>query len=482
MKRSAARIMCFCMILIFVLNYTNKVFKVKYSDGIYGLTKFYELNSDTVDVLILGSSHAFEDFNTGILWNEYGMASFILGGSVQPMWNTYYYLKEALKTQTPQLILLEGYMVVGYSEFLGGSSEIIKNTYGLKWSKDKAEAIRISAPEERWDEFLFEYTQYHTRYTKLSKSDFISNQGNPLYVDWKGFGCNMVTTPLEVEDVTEVVEKSQLHEKTEKYYRMIIELAKENNIPMLIVISPYAGINVDEQAKYNAAKEIADEYNVPFINYNLLIDDIGMDFSTDVADTAHLNYRGNQKYSYAVGAYIKENFRISDHRGDIRYQTWQNNADYISCMIENQLLLETVESDVIVEKIMNPNYCLIVSIDGNYLPNDDLNGPMSRLFRLIGIMVDSGGNGIYYRDSGNGAAWNIIAEGGEQYLRLDSHDVCMKRYSDESNEVYTNRVVVDNVEYKKVTNGVNVVVYDKITQSVIDSFGLNADDGYRVVR
>lgn len=67
MKKTIIRMVCFLLILCFVLGYTNKVFKVKYSDGIYSITKFYELKDNTVDVLILGSSHAFVAFNTGTL-------------------------------------------------------------------------------------------------------------------------------------------------------------------------------------------------------------------------------------------------------------------------------------------------------------------------------------------------------------------------------------------------------------------------------
>ena len=153
MRKSAVRIICFMFIFIMVLYYINKVFKVKFGDGIYSVTKFYELENESVDILILGSSHAFEDFNTGTLWDEYGMASYVLGGSVQPMWNTYYYLKEALKTQTPELIVLEGYLLTYESEFID-DSRIIKNNYGLKWSQNKIESIKISSPEERWSEFL----------------------------------------------------------------------------------------------------------------------------------------------------------------------------------------------------------------------------------------------------------------------------------------------------------------------------------------
>ena len=173
-------------------------------------------------------------------------------------------------------------------------------------------------------------------------------------------------------DVSSVIETAQLYEKTEKYYRMTIELAQENNIPILIVISPYAGISIQEQTCFNSAKEIAKEYNVPFINYNLLFDEIGLDYSTDMADGNHLNYRGNQKFSLEVGAYIKKNFDIIDHRGEADYQTWQNNADYITTMIENQMLLECVDKNDLINKLTNTNYHLIISLDGNYMANKDV--------------------------------------------------------------------------------------------------------------
>ncbi len=479
MKKSIIRIFCFCLILVLVLKYTNDIFKVKHGDGIYDLTKFYELKDNTVDLLILGSSHAFEDFNTGVLWNEYGISSFVLGGSMQPMWNTYYYLKEALKTQTPQLIILEGYATSFYSEY-SDDSRIIKNNYGLRWSKDKVDSIKISSPRERWEDFLLEYSQYHARYAELSKDDFLKNQGNPLFKDWKGFGCNMDTVSFEYTDVSSVIETAQLYEKTEKYYRMTIELAQENNIPILIVISPYAGISIQEQTCFNSAKEIAKEYNVPFINYNLLFDEIGLDYSTDMADGNHLNYRGNQKFSLEVGAYIKKNFDIIDHRGEADYQTWQNNADYITTMIENQMLLECVDKNDLINKLTNTNYHLIISLDGNYMANKDV--VYDFLNQLNISEAINAEKSIYYKDNGDGILWEGGEKDVEQYFRLDSHDLLIRNVFDELTATYINEIIIDNMQYKKVANGINVIVYDTVTQNVIDSFGLNADDAYNVVR
>ena len=58
-----------------------------------------------IDVLFLGSSHVHCNVNTQLLWDEYGMAAYLMTGAEQPLWNSYYNLKEALKTQKPRLVV-----------------------------------------------------------------------------------------------------------------------------------------------------------------------------------------------------------------------------------------------------------------------------------------------------------------------------------------------------------------------------------------
>lgn len=475
MKKSIIRIVCFLLVLCVVLGTANSIFKVKYSDGIYSVTKFYELEDDSVDVLILGSSHAFEDFNTGTLWDEYGMASYILGGSVQPMWNTYYYLKEALKTQTPEVIVLEGYMTIMDKDYID-DSRIIKNNYGLRWSQDKLNSIMVSAPEERWSEFILEYGQYHTRYRNLEAGDFLPNQNYKLYDDWKGFGCNMDTYPRESIDVSGVEERLPLYEKTEKYYRMTIELAQENNIPIVVVISPYAGITEDEQKIYNTASDIAQEYGVPFENFNLYLNEMGLDYLTDAGDEAHLNYRGNQKYSYYFGGWLKNIYDVSDRRGDEWYSSWQRGADYTRQMICNQELSESYDRDDIEAKLHNPDYWVIISVDGNCNTQDE---NVRDFLESFGIS-DEGTNGIWLIKD-NEIAWNSGTGVAEQYMRTPSHDFCLRRTENIGGEL-TNQVIIDNVPYLTIVHGVNVIVYDPVTESIADFFGINMEADYMVMR
>lgn len=476
MKKVIIRFVCFGLLLLTILNAVNRIFKVKYGDGIYSLTKFYELEDHTVDVLVLGSSHAFENFNTGLLWDEYGMAAYVLAGSVQPMWNTYYYLKEALKTQTPEVIVLEGYMVT-YQQEYSDDSRIIKNNYGLKWSTDKLQSMMVSVPWERWGEFMLEYIQYHNRYAELSSEDFLEDKGEALYRDWKGFGCNMRTEKMPTPVVEQSGERLPLFQKTETYYRKTIELAQENNIPVIVVIAPYAGITEEEQKRYDTAEKIAEEYGVEFRNYNLCYADMGIDFATDAADPAHLNYKGNQKFSRVVGRYLKDHYEILDRSGNSFYQSWKNNADIIRGQIKNQELKETEDMISFLQQVEHEDYSCVITIDGK------CHSGMKEIEKLMDAFHISKDmhRGMWYVEKDE-AAWYSGGETTERYVQLGRRDVCMKRIMNEDGVDYRNILLVDHEQYQMVENGVNIMVYSKVTQTIADSVGFDAEDSFRMVR
>lgn len=192
------------------------------------MTNFYEQEKDTIDVLVLGSSHAYSDINPSVLWSEYGIASYDLGGSVQPMWNTYYYLVEALKTQRPRLIILEAFCL-NYMYDYSDDSRIIKNTYGLKWSSNRLDCLRASAPsKDYWLPLLHE----HNRYAAISEEDFRSNLGNPLYIDWKGF-INMTSTEsFEQPDISNVSSCGTLYKKPKGTTAILLNWPKNPIFPL----------------------------------------------------------------------------------------------------------------------------------------------------------------------------------------------------------------------------------------------------------
>lgn len=480
MIKTTIRIGCFLIVLVFVLRYWDLVFKFKYSDGISAVTNFYELEDNTVDVLILGSSHAFVNFSNGALWSEYGISSYNLGGSMQPMWNSYYYLKEALKTQTPELIVLEAYATTFEFEY-SDDSRIIKNTYGMKWSLNKIDAIKESSEKERYIDFLLDYSQYHTRYSTLDKADFFDDFGsqkaeyNWYGPDWKGQYLFNISNPLEIMDVSDVDYETLLSPKSEKYYRKTIELAKENDIPIVVVVVPYA-LSEYEQSKYLRAEFIASEYDVEFINYNLKLDEIGIDFTSDYHDSCHMTATGASKFSEFIGGDLKEKYNITDRRGDSKYNSWGRWAEYSKQYENNEQLIKTTDKNELASKLKNRNYWVIVSIDGICDVSD---ANISSYIDAMGI-TEKNATGIWIFDGGS-QVWYTGTGENDYYKSTLLHDFYLKRISN-GDGTYTNSIIIDNEEYRRVEKGINVVVYDTITGIIADTFGLNKADGYNIVR
>ena len=68
---------------------------------------FYDLKKNTADILYLGSSHVYTGFSPQVLYDEYGITSYSLAMGNQNLTLSYYWLKEALRTQSPSAVVLE---------------------------------------------------------------------------------------------------------------------------------------------------------------------------------------------------------------------------------------------------------------------------------------------------------------------------------------------------------------------------------------
>ena len=78
------------------------------------LAGFYNEEEHTIDVLICSTSHISKSILPMELYEDYGITSYNLSTSTQPIEATYYILAEALKTQSPEVFI----MMLGSKEFL----------------------------------------------------------------------------------------------------------------------------------------------------------------------------------------------------------------------------------------------------------------------------------------------------------------------------------------------------------------------------
>ncbi len=315
MKRSIKiilRIALFLVLFCFVFYLVDTTLQFKYDDGITPMEDFYSYPEDSIDVIMLGSSHLGVNVDTTILANQYGIASYKLWGSTQPIWNAYYNLVEALKTQHPKVVVLEALGLAHDTEYYG-SANAVKNTFGLRWSRNKVDAIQASFEPDEVMDALFPLAQYHSRYAELEAKDF-------SYYFWDDPHSEHNTQNWDAVCPMEEPSTSQktlpLGDKQLKYLKKIIYLCEKNDIPLVVFTAPYT-IPDEERARLNTANELLTEENIDQLDCLTNYKDYGIDFSTDFGDTAgHLNSAGCAKLSSILGEYLRSHYDLPDRTGD----------------------------------------------------------------------------------------------------------------------------------------------------------------------
>lgn len=461
MKIKTIKIISFVLIFCVFLYYISNILKFKDSIGLNQTYMFYKQPKNSIDVLFIGSSHVHADINPAILYKEYGISSYNLSSAAQPLLNSYFFLKESLKTQKPKLIVLEGFMLARYKDIKYTDEILIISIFGLKFSLNKINLIKLQFPQSRWNEFFNPFYQYHNRYSSLNKNDFLMHNNNYF----KGyFLLDQIYSNEKKILITE--EKINLPNIVEEYYRKFILLSKENDIPIIIIIAPYPVPN-EEYKMYNTAEEIANEYNVPFINFNSDYLEYELDFSSDFADKNHLNYDGVIKFNKYLGKYLKENYNLPDRRGDPKYYSWATNAKYEYKRIYNvEFKKECTNLNEYIEKVKNANdYVIGITMLGNYQKNDIVVQTIVSNFNI---------NDIYLKNASyviNNNKLIYSSANSNQYLFHNEIAKYTDLVIDSGNKLSINRV-----NYIKTRDGINIVIYDKLTEEIVDNIYLEYKD------
>lgn len=475
-KNTVIKVVSFLLICILTFSVLDGVMEFKYTDGTKPINTFYTQEKNTVDVLILGSSHAFSNFLPNVLWDEYGYSSYILSASMQPTWNSYFYLEEALKTQTPKAIVFEGFRLVEQSDYPSTQTSI-KSTYGMKFSFTKIKALAASFSASKFLEYTFQFGNYHSRYNEVSVSDFKEFYNNPYYKYYKG-EVNQLRTfdsakEMNVADYDKTAKK--ISEKTEKYYIKMIELAKKHNIPFITIISPY-NMSQKEYGYFKYAEQIAKEYDVPFININEDYNSINLDFKKDFSDAGHLNNAGAKKLSIYLGDYLKENYTIPDHRGDEKYNSWQIYSEVFTRHYYNQLKKESDWTEYIQKAEDSGNYSYIIAINDYNNFNEKAKKDIDDSLAMLNIDSSEISNGVYFIRNGQVLYRSYDAET-DKAFRLDStNDIrfCYgeKEFSNPDKKRNVFFININGNEKKNtrvIPNGVTLIVYDELLTSFTET-------------
>lgn len=321
-KKNIARLL-FIAITLVSLWYWDGVMCVKNDHGINQAKAMYHQPKNTIDVVMMGSSHIHCDIDTGLLWKKYGIASFDYSAAEQPLWMTYHYLKELCKYQKPKVMVLDLYSpAIRKDDY---QYDWIKpNVLGMRFSLNKLQMLAVSVESDRWGEFFPSMAVYHDRFDELTPEDFTYPlSAHKEMENYKGFAPRFERNPQEEPEITEN-HSGGLTAKSEEYLQKIIKYTRDQGIELFLIVSPYVVTNEDELV-FNRIREIAQMNDIEF--YNTIYDcaEMGIDYETDFYDASHLNYYGATKFTDYLGNELKIRFDIPDRRGDDRYDSWDTN-------------------------------------------------------------------------------------------------------------------------------------------------------------
>ena len=136
------------VLLIGALYIVQRLLVPKYQTGIVEgsmVEEYYKDRSDH-EVLFVGDCEVYENFSTIELWRKYGITSYIRGSAQQLTWQSYYLLEDALKYETPKVVVFN-VLALKYNE---PQSEAYNRMSidGMKWSMSKVNDIKASMTDE----------------------------------------------------------------------------------------------------------------------------------------------------------------------------------------------------------------------------------------------------------------------------------------------------------------------------------------------
>lgn len=327
-KRTVIRGICTVVLVCISLYFLQEILMPKYvSDVVEGdlIAEYYEEEKDH-DVLFIGDCEVYENFSPVVLWEEYGINSYIRGSAQQLIWQSYYLLEDALRYETPDVVVFN-VLSMKYNEPQKEAYNRM-SIEGMEWSMSKVNCIKASmTEEEQFLDYVFPILRYHGRWQEVTTEDFteiyetdkVSHNGYYMRVDVKPAG-----------DVPEgkILADYNFGENAYFYLDKMRTLCEEKGIELILVKAPSLYPYWYEEWEMQI-EEYANMHNLCYINYLELLEETGIDFQTDTYDGGlHLNLSGAEKLSRHFGNVLVEEGNLEDRRGEAELaERWEEKIE-----------------------------------------------------------------------------------------------------------------------------------------------------------
>lgn len=274
------------------------------------LNDLYALEENSLDLLILGSSHAMCTYDPFAIEKELGLSAFNLGTALQQPDTAYYLLKEVLKTQKPKYLIYDVYFkVMQDTRSAEQATTVLKelkassNSFSLFWDN-----LDLESKVSYYNNWLNPFG----RIQNILENPAVKDNAPPEAYLGRGFYSPIQTVSASLlleENHPYPSEYSGFDQRQVEYLQKVIALAEENGIQVLLTSAPVPPTILGRISYYDQilrdSNWLSSMFNVPFIDFSLPACEFLYD--SDFADQGHLNQAGCAKFMNFFIEQIKAN-------------------------------------------------------------------------------------------------------------------------------------------------------------------------------
>lgn len=300
----------------------------------YGATWGHYLaeERDSVDVLFVGSSLTYCNIIPALFWEETGLTAYDVTGPALTVPGEYYFLREALKTQSPSVVFVEITAAL-YERYTGHTETMLGY---LPWGENRILAALNEAEPEKVGGLLFPMLTYHSRWTELKDDDwkvFFNGYDRDLLAGYTYLGEYRVVKDYSVRNegsAQEIVDRNM------EYLHKIAEICLEEGIIPVFYESPAASVMPPERMEA-VRQELEQIQGAVVVNFNDHRDKIGAALDYDYYDALHYNTAGAEKFSRYLGQWFLEQLRVQPKEGQDT-DLWQSRLEYVQKLLEKPMV------------------------------------------------------------------------------------------------------------------------------------------------
>lgn len=422
---------------------------------------FYNEPKNSLDMLFFSSSTQHYAISPMYLWDKYGIVSYKKSIPHQSAPELIAYIEEALHYQNPKVIYIDVQSILSYHNY--------PNKYFIMTlSQVKNYYIRYK--------YLYKFcglncvlndgntlAKFHTRWKVIRREDF---KAEDYLKGFQDFWHSYIVSPQK-SIAFDYNNKIEITDDMENGIKYLIDLAEKNNINLVFVAAPVFSKTV-VMKRVAAFEELAAKYKLNYINLNNHLAEMNFDVKTDMTDSTHPNFYGGKKIMDYVIPKIIEQYKLQDHRNDLKYIKWHSDYLKYERVINREEMRRAYKTfSMWYEGALYDNYTILISSNGddvlNRLPQD-----IKDKFKLLGLNK-------FETDKKNQKYAAIIDDGKVFFEEISAkkaeYSGRMKNIVnlEVSSENKKSTINVSGKQRSKNKYGLNFVIYDKVNREIVDS-------------